>query len=135
MLDWALVNGITNYDVEFDTAATFNSTQHLYQTISTSTSSYNTSNLLFATKYYWRIRAHHVTDTTSWSPVWNFTTTDGKPVHVSPANGATGISLNPTIDWNLVTGVRSPISMNIRWIQILPVRLLWEQERPLRQDW
>jgi len=105
MLDWAIVNGITNYDVEFDTAATLNSTQHVYQTISTSTSSYNTSNLLFATKYYWRIRAHHTTDTTSWSPVWNFTTTDGKPVHVSPANGATGISLNPTIDWNLVTGV------------------------------
>ncbi len=25
MLDWALVNGVTNYDVEFDTSAAFNS--------------------------------------------------------------------------------------------------------------
>ncbi len=44
-------------------------------------------------------------DTTSWSTTWNFTTTDGKPAHVSPANAATSVSLNPTIDWGIVSGV------------------------------
>ncbi len=105
LLDWSIVNGITNYVVEFDTIASFNSLLHQYQTITNASSSYNTSNLLFSTKYYWRVRAHHSLDTTSWSPIWNFTTTDGKPSHVSPANGVTGISLNPTIDWGTVSGI------------------------------
>jgi hypothetical protein len=105
LLDWSIVNGVTNYVVEFDTIASFNSSLHQYQTITNASSSYNTSNLLFATKYYWRIRAFNAADTTSWSPVWNFTTTDGKPAHVSPANSATAISLNPTIDWGTVSGV------------------------------
>ena len=104
-LDWNLVNGITNYDVEFDTNATFNSSLHQFQTTTSTYSYYNTSNLHFATKYYWRVRARHSADTTSWSTVWNFTTTTGMPVHVSPSNSAISVSLNPTLDWNLVNGI------------------------------
>ena len=64
----------------------------------------STSNLRFGTKYYWRARARHTADTTQWTPIWNFTTTDYL-THVSPANNATGISLNPTIDWNSLAGI------------------------------
>ncbi len=105
LLDWGTVSGITNYDVEIDTNANFNSGLHQYQSVISTYSYFNTSNLLFATKYYWRARARHSSDTTTWSAVWNFTTKDGKPVHVSPANGATGVSLNPTIDWANVVGI------------------------------
>ncbi len=104
-IDWSTVNGITYYDIEIDTNATFSSTLRQYQSVTSSYSYFNASNLLFATKYYWRVRARHSADTTTWSPIWNYTTTEGKPAHVSPSNGATGVSLNPTIDWSIVSGV------------------------------
>ncbi len=104
-LDWAAINGITHYDVEYDTTASFNSPLHQVQTTLTGYSNYTPGNLLFATTYYWRARSRHSADTSTWSSVWSFTTTDGKPAHVSPANAATGVSLNPTIDWSVVSGI------------------------------
>ncbi|HPE99732.1 MAG TPA: T9SS type A sorting domain-containing protein, partial [Bacteroidales bacterium] len=104
-LDWAAINGITHYDVEYDTTASFNSPLHQVQTTLSGYSSYTPGNILFSTTYYWRARSRHSADTSIWSSVWSFTTTDGKPVHVSPANAATGVSLNPTIDWSVVSGI------------------------------
>ena len=104
-LDWNAVSGITYYDVEYDTTASFNSPLHQVQTTLSGYSNYTPGNLLFATTYYWRARSRHATDTTAWSSVWSFTTRDGKPVHVSPGNASTGISLNPTIDWSAVSGI------------------------------
>jgi len=104
-LDWAAINGITHYDVEYDTTASFNSPLHQVQTTLSGYSNYTPGNLLFSTTYYWRARSRHSQDTSTWSSVWSFTTTDGKPAHVSPANTSTGISLNPTIDWSAVNGI------------------------------
>ncbi|HBG69420.1 MAG: hypothetical protein A2W93_15410 [Bacteroidetes bacterium GWF2_43_63] len=104
-LDWAAINGITHYDVEYDTTASFNSPLHQVQTTLSGYSNYTPGNMLFSTTYYWRARSRHSLDTSTWSSVWSFTTTDGKPAHVSPANTATGVSLNPTIDWGFVGGI------------------------------
>ncbi len=103
-LDWDYVSGITYYDYEYDTTGTFNSPLHHDGSVSSSTSQVTTSNLLFGTKYYWRARARHTTDTSQWSATWNFTTLDYL-THVSPTNGATNVSINPTIDWNGITGI------------------------------
>jgi len=103
-LDWDYVSGITYYDYEYDTTVTFNSPLHHYGSVANSTSQVTTSNLLFGTKYYWRARARHAADTTQWSSTWNFTTLDYL-THVSPTNGATNVSINPTIDWNGITGI------------------------------
>ncbi|GAB4281311.1 MAG: hypothetical protein Kow0068_05750 [Marinilabiliales bacterium] len=102
-LDWTGITGVTNYEYQIDTVNTFDSP--LLQTISTGTNSYgNTSNLLFGQKYYWRVRAMHSADTSSWSDVWNFTTRD--IIYLSsPSNGATNQVPNVQLDWTGITGV------------------------------
>ncbi|MFH0895476.1 MAG: T9SS type A sorting domain-containing protein [Bacteroidota bacterium] len=103
-LDWSAVSGITNYDAEFDTTTSFNSPLHVYISTASGVSGYTTSNLRFETKYYWRARSRHSVDTTVWSAIWNFTTRS-YPGLVSPANGATGVSLNLVLDWNAVNAI------------------------------
>ena len=103
LLDWTAIYGITNYDYQWDTVATFNSPLNTYGSVG-ATSQVSTANLRFGTKYYWRVRARHAADTTQWSATWNFTTIDFV-VHVSPANNSVGISLNPIIDWSPIPGI------------------------------
>jgi hypothetical protein len=65
-------------------------------------------NLPRNTVYYWRINLTTRGQTSNWSPVWNFQTTNreipGVPTLVSPANGATGVPRSPTLTWNPVEG-------------------------------
>ena len=102
LLDWSPISGISNYDFEWDTTPAFNSALKFYS--STTASQAYTFNLQFGTQYYWHVRARHVADTTQWSEIRNFTTIDSL-YHVSPANGALNISLNPTIDWAPLSGI------------------------------
>jgi Secretion system C-terminal sorting domain len=103
ILDWSGITGTTNYDYEWDTVATFNSSQ--YFTASTGTSSQVSAfNLRFGTKYYWRVRARHATDTTQWTPVWNFTTADTAYL-ISPVTASTFIPPNEILDWAGIGGV------------------------------
>ena len=65
--------------------------------------------LKFSTTYYWRVCAinNNSTDTSAWSEVWSFTTTDGVPVLTSPADGTAFSSYSNsrlTVYWNSVTG-------------------------------
>lgn len=103
LLDWNPVGGISGYIVQTDTSSSFNSGQLL--TISTgNTSQINTSNLLFGTQYYWRVKAFHTVDTTQWSASWSFTTIDTVFL-VSPANGAINQDPNTLLDWNPLSGI------------------------------
>lgn len=60
------------------------------------------------TWYYWRVSATNGAGTGPFSAVWKFKTVISPPVVaptlLSPANGATGISQTPTLDWNDVFG-------------------------------
>ena len=104
LLDWYDLYGVNYYDYQIDTSAGFNSPIMLYGSTASPYSYFYTSNLRFGTKYYWRVRARHTADTTQWSAIWNFTTTD-YVTHSSPSNNATGISLNPYIQWYSLSGV------------------------------
>ena len=60
------------------------------------------------TLYYWKIIAHDGNGGMGYSPVWGFRTIDpnnppGAVILRSPANGAGGISINPTLTWYEVT--------------------------------
>ncbi|HPE99733.1 MAG TPA: hypothetical protein PKY63_03610, partial [Bacteroidales bacterium] len=103
-LDWSIVDGITYYDVEIDTTASFSSPLHQLVSQSSSYSYYYPANLRFGQKYYWRMRARHNVDTTTWSTTWNFTTMDNVYL-VAPSNGATGQDVNPYLDWGVVNGI------------------------------
>ncbi len=96
------ISGATGYDFELDTSLNFNSSA--YQTYSRTTSGTQlASGLLFGKKYYWRMRARNVADTSHWCAPWNFTIMD-KPTLVSPANNTTNTGLSVQLQWSTYAG-------------------------------
>ncbi|SFB96098.1 hypothetical protein SAMN05421780_102107, partial [Flexibacter flexilis DSM 6793] len=97
-LDWYSSYYVTAYQWQLDTSASFNSPllrtgENLYtNTFSDNPDTYTLQkNLLFGQKYYWRVRARNTVDTTEWSSVWYFTTTNTLSL-TSPSNGTTQYS-------------------------------------------
>ncbi|MEM7828580.1 MAG: hypothetical protein QW561_04495 [Candidatus Aenigmatarchaeota archaeon] len=66
-----------------------------------SSTSYQAGLLEHMTKYYWKIVARDNHGSETIGPILSFTTLDNPPQlgSFSPKNGATGISLNPTLAW------------------------------------
>ncbi|MDD3686947.1 MAG: fibronectin type III domain-containing protein, partial [Bacteroidales bacterium] len=102
-IDWSSINGNTGYIYEYDTVSTFNSPMFVTGTTVADMSQVYVSSLRFGQQYYWRVAAKNAVDTSAWSSVWGFTTGD-IVTNYTPANGATGISVNPTLDWSSFTG-------------------------------
>jgi hypothetical protein len=57
--------------------------------------------LLFGQKYYWKVRAKNLLDTSNWSAVKKFTIID-KLNLISPTNGATNIAISPSFKWDTI---------------------------------
>lgn len=104
LIDWSATTGTSFYDYQADISPSFNSPN--LQTGSVTASQVNLNNCLFGQMYYWRARARHAADTMDWSSPWTFTITD-QLTQVSPANGATAVSVNPIIDWSPLAGIVS----------------------------
>ncbi len=103
-LTWT-ASGATSYSVAFGTV-------NPPPTVSTGQvpSSYSPGTLAGSTIYYWRITATNSAGSTA-GTVWSFTTQappppPGTPASPSPANGATGVSVTPTLTWT-ATGATS----------------------------
>lgn len=60
--------------------------------------------LLFNTTYYWRVKAAHTADTSSWSQAWSFQTVSSVNL-VSPANGSYVDDYFPLLTWQALTGI------------------------------
>jgi hypothetical protein len=103
LLDWAGINGVAAYDYQWDTSAAFNSPLSYDNSVSNSSQA-NAFSLRFGTRYFWRVRARHNSDTTRWSDLRSFSTLD-QLILVSPSNGASNTSLNLLIDWSGINGV------------------------------
>jgi hypothetical protein len=101
-LAWNTALNATSYDVYFGTG----SAPPLVATVSGA--NYAPGTLASGVTYYWRVVAKNSTGTAT-SSTWSFTTEGAlaAPVLVSPANGATGQSLTPTLKWNTVSGASS----------------------------
>ena len=72
-------------------------------------SSYNgltLTRLEFGTTYYWRVCTinNNSTDTSAWSEIWSFTTTDGVPTLSTPSDGSTLTTVRPTLYYNTISG-------------------------------
>ena len=57
-----------------------------------------------STDYFWRVSGSDANGTGSWSTVWSFTTEvaatpPAPPVLIDPTDGATGVTLTPTLEW------------------------------------
>jgi hypothetical protein len=103
ILDWTAFSGITGYLYQYDTSASFNSSNLFNGTIG-ATSQVTLANLQFNTTYYWRVRAFNAADTSAYGPVWSFTTINFI-THLTPANGSMGTTLTPTLDWTAFSGI------------------------------
>ena len=99
VLAWKAQTGITGYQLQFDSLNTFNNPIIDYKPKATDSSYLMTKILKSLGTYYWRMRAYAgsgiTADTSSWSPVWSFTTTG--PIGIEENNlPAFVIYPNPT---------------------------------------
>lgn len=103
LLDWAPVTGNSGYIYQIDSTVNFNSS--LLRTVSSSAniSQATVGNLRFGTTYFWRVAVKTASDTSSWSNVFRFTTTDHVNL-VSPPNNSTNQGLVETLDWSFISG-------------------------------
>ncbi|MFH0888518.1 MAG: hypothetical protein V1871_04850, partial [Planctomycetota bacterium] len=104
-LSWSATTGSpTGYDVYYGT-----SSPGTLVSSAQSGTTYQTSGEANSTPYYWRIDPINTGGTTT-GIVWNFTTIAAGPPQVttpSPANNATGVSINPTLSWGQASGATS----------------------------
>ena len=105
MLKVNQLSGASHYIFEWDITVMFNS-PILDGKSSSSNSVTPTNPFLMGITYFWRARATNGndSDTSAWSLPWSFTTTGAAPTLDSPSNNSTGLRVNPTIDWNAVSG-------------------------------
>lgn len=98
---WSTVPTATSYEIVIATDGQF-ANVITSQTVADTTVSIAGPPLQPQTTYHWRVRASNATLTSAWSTSHSFTTaaTAQPPVLASPANGAVGVSLSPTLSWN-----------------------------------
>ncbi len=116
VLDWSnkkgslFISGYTYYDLQVSPTDDFNNPSFIDSIplgAFSSTASYyesQTSDLLFDTTYYWRVRVRHTVDTSDWSEVWSFSTIK-TVIPNTPENGATGQNPDVVLSWEPMTGV------------------------------
>ncbi|HWN41716.1 MAG TPA: hypothetical protein VNW71_05810, partial [Thermoanaerobaculia bacterium] len=117
LLDWSAVSGATQYRVFLSTSSsTLSALSSTTTTCSgclinttTTADSYTVPSGILAnnTIYYWMVRAGGPSGGSPNSAIRSFTTVAGSlatPSLLSPANGATGISITPLLDWSAVSG-------------------------------
>jgi hypothetical protein len=104
------ISGITFYDLEVSLVEDFST---VFYAASVADGTFpadtnfifkNTSNLLFDTTFYWRVRARHSLDVTLWSEERSFSTIEGLSL-TSPADGAVGQNPDVELIWEAISGV------------------------------
>jgi len=101
LLDWNPVSGGVAYEINLDTSATFSNPQ----VVTVQFSAWQTSELLFGTTYYWRVRAIDASSAVSaWSLVRSFNSI-ASPTGTSPAQSSNYACLQPVLTWGALSGV------------------------------
>ncbi len=104
-LSWTAVSGGTTYRIQVSTVPGF--TTILVDDSTLTGTSRQVGPLSNGAIYYWRVSAKNSGGTSAYSPVWSFTTIVAAPPApdlVSPIDFAVGVSINPTLSWNAITG-------------------------------
>ena len=100
----APVGAIQNYIIQVDDNADFSSPVIDDNSPATTTFTPSTD-LATNTKFYWRVRAVNTSgEMSNWSTVRTLRAAILPPTVVAPADGATGISKTPLLDWSDVPG-------------------------------
>ena len=98
------ISGATGYLMQWSEDPDF-ATYEEYS-LSSTNNGLTLTRLKFSTTYYWRVCAinNNSSDTSAWSVVWSFTTTDGVPTLSTPTDGSTLTTVQPTLYYNTVSG-------------------------------
>lgn len=99
-LKWDAINGTKKYEYEVSTDPDFTDPLK-YVTENTQELA---EGLTFGTKYWWRVRGRHESDTSAWSDTWNFTVIVF-PELSSPADNAIDQERQPLCAWKKMTGI------------------------------
>jgi|GEM_PF-497414 len=105
VISWKSMAGATSYNAMIASDVSF-SNPILNQTFVNATS-LQYSNLQKNTTYYWKVSANSGSEQGQWSLVWDFVTTAGEPVLVSPDNNKGGLALSGNLNWRSVQGATS----------------------------
>ena len=103
-LTWTAASSATAYDVYFGTSTSPGFVATVAGT------SYQPGNLSAGATYYWRVVAKNAAGASASSGTFSFTVASAPPpassgpTLITPANGATGVSLRPLMQWSAVSG-------------------------------
>jgi C-terminal processing protease CtpA/Prc len=100
VLTWTASTGATSYDLYFGAS----STPPLVT--NTTAARYSAGSLALGSTYYWRVVAKNGSGSVS-SATWSFSTQLSVPLLSSPADGASGASVSPSLTWGAVAGATS----------------------------
>jgi len=108
-LKWGVQGSAEDYIYQYQMSSDSAFTSAVVKSVKKGESAEAIESCDYNTTYFWRGRASHSKDTSSWSLVWKFTTRDKptlpKPVLSSPSNGVTNVPLPSTVlRWLTVTG-------------------------------
>jgi photosystem II stability/assembly factor-like uncharacterized protein len=107
-LSWNSISDALSYRLQVSKSSNFNGADIVVDQLGIIDTSYSVGGLDYETKYYWRVNVEYTEGTSNWSSIWNFTTIAAfVPILALPPDGATGISTNPTLNWNPVAGAIS----------------------------
>ncbi|MDP2302849.1 MAG: hypothetical protein Q8N03_10555 [Ignavibacteria bacterium] len=106
---WDIISNASKYTLQISTNSSF--TNFVFNADTLTATSKQITGLSGLTQYYWRVSATNNFGSMGWSETWTFTTgvTPIPPVLLSPTDGATDISLSPTLTWNESSGATSYI--------------------------
>ncbi len=108
-LTWTASSGATSYRLQLSTSSSFATTVRDQSGLTSTTLA--VTGLSANTTYFWRVSASNAGGTSAYSLARRFTTLavapPAAPTLVSPANGAVGVSINPSLTWTASSGATS----------------------------
>ena len=100
-LKWKAVKGLLGYEYQLATDTAF---VNVISGSEVDTNFVVSQFTMFGSKYYWRARGRHISDTMNWCPRFAFTTIDKVKI-TAPSNNSTNIPVKPTMKWTKQTGI------------------------------
>ncbi len=110
-IDNLKVTGIKCFDYQLDTTQNFNSLIFINNTVDSTVFKDAIYDIQFGARYYWRVRARHDFDTSSWTTRL-FYVVDSIPMIpklISPPNNVINYFLNPNLSWSKIKGTEEYI--------------------------